>query len=478
MMCSVSGLRSLRRDTCRIVSRPRRTSARSAPRTTAAPARRGAPATRSGRPASRRARRRRSGRCRRPGRGIGHPRRPHRPHLAARDAEDALDLLAAHVVEDRRELDEDLGAPVAVGVGRPDHPRVDRRHPLPRRHRHRLRHSRARTARPPPATGRRAVTVQLREQQETVGRSVAIEVGARLRHAPDPDGSAGGAAPDTASRCRTSGTACPPRPASATRTRRATGSTRGRGPGPWPVDVQDARTTSEKKTRRGRFERPRARRLRLEARVRQRGPALAGRAPRAGARSPRTAGRAAGPRFSWNTRMTSSWLTAVDLALDADVVVRDQRDVRVAHLQLAGEQRLGELRHVDDLPALLRVEARLGPRREPRPLDHHHRPARVHRHALLLRGLQRRPRAARGSTGRRTRRASSPARRRTSPPGRSCGRRAGRSRRSRPASRPAAATRPPSGRARARPPAPSAPTGSRGTERCAAGTRASRRGAG
>jgi len=39
-------------------------------------------------------------------------------------------------------------------------------------------------------------------------------------------------------------------------------------------------------------------------------------------------------------------------ALQADVVVGDQRDVDVAELELAGQQGLGVAGHVDDLPAV------------------------------------------------------------------------------------------------------------------------------
>src|SRR5271166_5318464 len=38
--------------------------------------------------------------------------------------------------------------------------------------------------------------------------------------------------------------------------------------------------------------------------------------------------------------------------LEADVVVGDERNVRIAHLELAREVGLGVLRHVDDLPPL------------------------------------------------------------------------------------------------------------------------------
>src|SRR5438874_13101522 len=56
-------------------------------------------------------------------------------------------------------------------------------------------------------------------------------------------------------------------------------------------------------------------------------------------------------------------------ALDADVVVRDERDVEAAQLQLPGEDDLGVLGHADDVPPLRSVESALGPRRETRTLD-------------------------------------------------------------------------------------------------------------
>ena len=133
-------------------------------------------------------------------------------------------------------------------------------------------------------------------------------------------------------------------------------------------------------------------------------------------------------------------------ALDADVVVGDQRDVRVAELQLAGEQRLGVLGHVDDLPAggreprRLRARARTAAPRSPRRCRARAAgcPARVpaRRSPLAHRGAVR---IGEGDV-RRDR-----ARRRTCSRGRACGRRAGRRSRSRRASRSAAASRTRSG---------------------------------
>ena len=57
------------------------------------------------------------------------------------------------------------------------------------------------------------------------------------------------------------------------------------------------------------------------------------------------------------------------LPFEADVVVGDQRDVDVAHLELAREIRLRVVGHVDDLPAQTREPLRLRSRREARPLD-------------------------------------------------------------------------------------------------------------
>src|SRR5581483_5671056 len=62
-------------------------------------------------------------------------------------------------------------------------------------------------------------------------------------------------------------------------------------------------------------------------------------------------------------------------ALHADVVVRDERDVRVADLELAGEHGLRVLGHVDHLPAGGGEPRRLGPGREARALDHDDRAA-------------------------------------------------------------------------------------------------------
>ena len=63
--------------------------------------------------------------------------------------------------------------------------------------------------------------------------------------------------------------------------------------------------------------------------------------------------------------------------LEPDVVVGDERDVDVAHLELARQVSLGILRHVDDLPALALKPLRFGARREARPLDHDDRAALV-----------------------------------------------------------------------------------------------------
>src|SRR6266550_5642699 len=61
--------------------------------------------------------------------------------------------------------------------------------------------------------------------------------------------------------------------------------------------------------------------------------------------------------------------------LDADVVVGDHRDVRVAELQLPGEVALGVGGHVDHVPAGVLEPARLGAGREARALDRDHRAA-------------------------------------------------------------------------------------------------------
>ena len=75
-------------------------------------------------------------------------------------------------------------------------------------------------------------------------------------------------------------------------------------------------------------------------------------------------------------------------ALQADVVVGDQRDVHVAELELAGEQGLGVAGHVDDLPAVALEPAGLGPGREAGALDDHHGAAVVGGDALGLRLLE------------------------------------------------------------------------------------------
>src|ERR1700733_9953574 len=57
------------------------------------------------------------------------------------------------------------------------------------------------------------------------------------------------------------------------------------------------------------------------------------------------------------------------LAFEPDVVVGDQRDVHVTHLELAREIRLGIVGHVDDLPAQRAEPLRLRARGEARALD-------------------------------------------------------------------------------------------------------------
>jgi len=54
------------------------------------------------------------------------------------------------------------------------------------------------------------------------------------------------------------------------------------------------------------------------------------------------------------------------------VVVGDQRDVHVAHLEFAGQDGFGVAGHVDDFPSLGLEPTALGPRREARSLDDHH----------------------------------------------------------------------------------------------------------
>ena len=71
-------------------------------------------------------------------------------------------------------------------------------------------------------------------------------------------------------------------------------------------------------------------------------------------------------------------------ALQADVVVGDQRDVHVAELELAGEQGLGVAGHVDDLPAVALEPPGLGPGGEAGALDDHHGAAVVGGDALGL----------------------------------------------------------------------------------------------
>src|SRR5919106_347159 len=61
--------------------------------------------------------------------------------------------------------------------------------------------------------------------------------------------------------------------------------------------------------------------------------------------------------------------------LDANVVIGDQRDVRVAELELARQDRLGVAGHADHVPALRREPRRLGAGREPRSLDDDRGPA-------------------------------------------------------------------------------------------------------
>src|SRR5580692_11342237 len=59
----------------------------------------------------------------------------------------------------------------------------------------------------------------------------------------------------------------------------------------------------------------------------------------------------------------------VEVALEADVVVGDESDVDVAHLELTREIGFGILRHVDDVAADRREEARFRAGREARAVD-------------------------------------------------------------------------------------------------------------
>src|SRR5207302_2592492 len=74
---------------------------------------------------------------------------------------------------------------------------------------------------------------------------------------------------------------------------------------------------------------------------------------------------------------------------DADVVVGDERDVAVTDLQLARERCFRVLRHVDHVPAHLRVPVRLRARGEPGAFDHDDRSGLVDGDVLRARGLDR-----------------------------------------------------------------------------------------
>src|SRR5579872_2513831 len=69
---------------------------------------------------------------------------------------------------------------------------------------------------------------------------------------------------------------------------------------------------------------------------------------------------------------------------ETDIVIGDQRDIDVAHLELASQIAFGILRHVDDFPAVAREPLRFGARREARPLNDDDRPVVVRRNADLL----------------------------------------------------------------------------------------------
>ena len=123
------------------------------------------------------------------------------------------------------------------------------------------------------------------------------------------------------------------------------------------------------------------------------------------------------------------------VARDADVVVGDEREVRVTEAELAREPALRIGRHVDEIPAHRPEPGALGPRREARALDHDDRPAVVHRQAELARPRRAASRAGRRSRDRRRTRGAPRGRRRTCARGSSCDRRTGRRRRTSPARR-------------------------------------------
>ena len=101
--------------------------------------------------------------------------------------------------------------------------------------------------------------------------------------------------------------------------------------------------------------------------------------------------------LSANVRITACAVTARPLG-DADVVVGDQREVRVTEAELPREPALGIGGHVHDLPALGLEPRALGPCREARALDHDDRPALAHRQPELPAGGQQR-RAQIGAVG-------------------------------------------------------------------------------
>src|SRR2546428_8375414 len=67
----------------------------------------------------------------------------------------------------------------------------------------------------------------------------------------------------------------------------------------------------------------------------------------------------------------------IRVTLQSDVIVGDDRDVQVAHLEFPREGDLGVLSHIDHVPSLIPEELALRPCREPRALDHDNRPPRV-----------------------------------------------------------------------------------------------------
>src|SRR2546427_6870830 len=71
------------------------------------------------------------------------------------------------------------------------------------------------------------------------------------------------------------------------------------------------------------------------------------------------------------------WLD-VGMAFEPRVVISDEREADVAHLELAGEGDLRVLGHIDHVPSARRVPPALGPRREARALDRDYRAALVH----------------------------------------------------------------------------------------------------